>query len=309
MFTDFRESDRFILKTRTVKRLFRLLSLISFFAPLRDLAVADMLCVAKLSRGEDVVSAMIQDFEDSTARTAGITGEGKRPILVVIHDFAPVFLRELNEIVERLSPLIGRQMSVAVVPCWRGTSQGNSSNAYQKLLNSVEERLLHGWTHQSRFPYHPISLLTGQADEMRGLDRQTIIKRIDAGQAAFTELTKQPAFGFVPPAWQLPIRSVEITSLQFVVRYRAIESCRSPDRVLPLATWSWDWGRLGWLSRGGEFLGTIQQLCNPAAIPCIVIHPIDVRRGYLRRAEQLIQAFLERGFIPTTAMQLMSTEV
>ena len=227
-------------------------------------------------------------------------------MLVVIHDFSPVFLRELNEIVDRLYPLIGRKMSAAVVPSWRGSSQGNSSHGYRRLLNIVEERLLHGWTHQSHFPYHPISLLTGRADEMRGLDCQTIIQRIDAGQAVFTELTNQPALGFVPPAWQLPIRSVDLTSLQFVMRFGAIESCQNPGRVLRLATWSWDWGRLRWLSRGGALLGNVQQLVNPAAIPCIVIHPADVRRGYLRRAVQLIQTLQERGYVPTTATQLMS---
>ena len=227
-------------------------------------------------------------------------------MLIAIHDFSPVFLRELNEIVERLYPLVGRQVSAAVVPCWHGSSQGNSSDEYRSLLNVVAERLLHGWTHQSRFPYHPISLLTGDADEMRGLDRQAIIKRIEAGQAAFTELTNQPAMGFVPPAWQLPIRSTDLASLRFVVRYGAIESCQAPGRKHRLATWSWDWGCLGWLSRGGEIFGKIQSLYCPAAIPCVVIHPIDLRRGYLPHAEQRIRKLLDRGYVPTTATQLMS---
>ena len=242
----------------------------------------------------------------STDRTINISGQGILPMLVAIHDFSPVFLRELNEIIERLYPLIRRQVSAAVVPCWHGSTKGNSSNDYRSLLDLVEERLLHGWTHQSQFPYHPISLLTGRADEMRGLDRQTIVQRIEAGQAAFTELTNQPALGFVPPAWQLPICSTDLASLRFVVRYGTIESCHKPGRVLRLATWSWDWGRLGWLSRGGEILGQIQSLCHPAAVPCVVIHPIDLRRGYLPQAEQLIRQFLDRGYVPTTATQLMS---
>ena len=236
----------------------------------------------------------------------GISGGGSRPMLIAIHDFSPVFLRELSEIVERLYPLVGRQVSAAVVPCWHGLSQGNSSNEYRRLLNVVEERLLHGWTHQSRFSYHPISLLTRQADEMRGLDRQSILQRIERGQAVFTDLTNQPASGFVPPAWQMPIRSTDLSLLRFVVRYGAIESCQDERRVRRLATWSWDWGRLGWLSRGGEILGKVQCLRHPTAIPCVVIHPIDLRRGYLPRAEQLIRKLLDCGYVPKTAAQLMS---
>jgi len=227
-------------------------------------------------------------------------------MLIAIHDFAPVFLRELNEIIERLYPLIGRHLSAAVVPCWRGSSEGNATDEYRSLLDAVEERLLHGWTHQSQFPYHPISLLTGEADEMRGLDCQTILQRIEAGQAAFTELTNQPALGFVPPAWQLPIGSMDLVSLRFVVRFGTIESCQKPACVRRLATWSWDWGRLRWLSRGGEILGQTQKLCHPSAIPCVVIHPVDLRRGYLSHAEQLIRKLLDRGYVPTTATQLMS---
>ena len=248
----------------------------------------------------------MQYSELSTDRSIEISAEVSRLMLVVIHDFTPVFLRELSEIVERLYPLIGRQMSAAVVPCWHGSSQGNSSDGYRKLLNAVEERLLHGWTHQSRCSYHPISLLTDRADEMRGLDRQTIIHRIEAGQAAFTELTNQPALGFVPPAWQLPMKSMELASLQFVMRFGAIESCQNPGRVRRLATWSWDWGRLGWLSQGGELLGSIQSLREPDAIPCVVVHPVDLRRGYLYREERLIQKLLNCGYVPTTATRLMS---
>ena len=246
-------------------------------------------------------------YVDATAEsTSDISGERKRPMMVVIHDFAPVFIRELNEIVETLDPLIGRRMSAAVVSCWHGSSRGNSSIEYQRLLNAVDERLLHGWTHQSNSLYHPISLLTGRADEMRGLDRQTIIQRIEAGQAMFTELTEQPALGFVPPAWQLPILSADLATMQFVIRFGAIESCQNPTRIRRLATWSWDWGNLKWLSRGGEILGKIQSLCRPAAIPCVVIHPVDVRRGYLQHAKRLIRNLQERGYGPTTATRLMS---
>ena len=232
--------------------------------------------------------------------------DGSRPMLVVIHDFSPVFLRELNTIVETLLPIVGRQMSAAVVPRWQGSSGGRADESYRELLGTVQERLLHGWTHQSRHPFRPISLLTGRADEFRGLDSSTIHERIRSAQIEFTELTGEQAQGLLPPAWQLPIRSTDLASLRFVMRFRGIECCRNPNRVRSLVTWSWDWGRLGWLARGGELIGSMLSWRDPTAVPCIAIHPADVRRGCLSHAVRRIRHLIDLGYEPTTATQLMS---
>ena len=268
----------------------------------------NMLCIAKL---RCVWGAILSETRFSSLPIGGKSlpaSADSRPMLVVIHDFAPVFLRELNVIVETLHPIVGWQMSAAVVPRWHGSWCGNTDEGYRELLGAVQERLLHGWTHQSRFSFHPISLLTGQADELRGLRSTVIIRRIHEAQAEFTELTKKPAEGFLPPAWQLPIRSTELSSFRFVMRYRSLECCHDPNRARSLATWSWDWGRFGWLSWGGELLGTLQLLSNSKAIPCIAIHPMDVRRGCLPRAARLIRRLMEGGCVPTTATRLMSEE-
>ena len=229
-----------------------------------------------------------------------------RPLLVVIHDFSPVFVRELSTIVETLLPIVGQQLSVAVVPCWQGCSSGNRDEGYRELLGLARERLLHGWTHQSRDSLRPISVLTGRADEFRGLDAATILQRIEAAQTEFTELTGEVAQGLLPPAWQLPIRSTELESLRFVMRFRGLECCHDPNRVLPLVTWSWDWGRWGWLSRGGELVGSLLSWRDPTAIPCIAIHPADVRRGCLPHAVRVIHQLIDSGHAPTTATELMS---
>lgn len=229
-----------------------------------------------------------------------------RPMLVVVHDCAPVFVRELNTIVETLLPIVGHQLSVAVVPCWQGCSSGNRGEGYRELLGLARERLLHGWTHQSRDSWRPVSLLTGRAGEFRGLDAATIHQRIKAAQAEFTELTGEVAQGLLPPAWQLPIRSTELPSLRFVMRFRRLECCYDANRVLPLVTWSWDWGRLGWLSRGGELIGSLLSWRDPTAIPCIAIHPADVSRGCLPHAVRVIRQLIDSGHEPTTATELMS---
>ncbi len=288
---------------------------------------------------------------------------GSRPMLVVVHDCAPVFVRELSTIVTALLPVVGQHISVAVVPCWRGCSSGNGDAGYRELLGLARERLLHGWTHQSRDSWRPVSLLTGRADEFRGLDATTIRERIRFAQAEFTELTGEAAQGLLPPAWQLPIRSTELgtgsrllsdfracslpsagrvreggrvanrlddpppspalpaegreesgklfrteslTPLRFVMRFRRLECCRDPQRVLPLVTWSWDWGRLGWLARGGELFGSLLSHRDPSAIPCVALHPADVRRGCVPHAVRIIRQLIDSGHEPTTATELMS---
>ena len=237
--------------------------------------------------------------------TTAVTTAVSRPMLIVIHDFAPMFTRELNSIVETLFSVVGHKMSAAVVPRWHGSTSGKADRVYLDLLSTVEERLLHGWMHQSRHRYAPVSLMTDRADEFRGVSDSTILKQITLAQIEFAELTGEPACGFLPPAWQLPIPSTKLRSFQFVMRFRALESCQTAAKVRSLATWSWDWGRLGYLAYGGEVLGGLLSWCDSTAIPAIAIHPADVRRGYFPRAVRLIRRLVEIGYEPTTASQVM----
>ena len=66
---------------------------------------------------------------------------------------------------------------------------------------------------------------------------------------------------------------------------------------LRLATWSWDCGVIGLAGYAGEILGTALYL-RKNAIPCIVLHPNDVPRGFLPRILSRIRNFLDSGFNP-----------
>lgn len=226
-------------------------------------------------------------------------------MLVVVHDFSSVFLSELTHITHELEPLVGQQMSAAIVPRWHGNSLCTSDATYRDLLKRFSEHLLHGWTHQSAGRLRPLSLLTGAADEFWGLDEATILERIEFAQSDFRELTGRIAVGFLPPAWQLPIRACRLRSLGFVMRFSCLESCRDPGGIQPLSTSSWDWGRLGWLGYGGEWMGELARRTNRAATPCIAIHPIDVSRGYFARALRMIEALSRHGYRAVTPSELM----
>lgn len=227
-------------------------------------------------------------------------------MLVVVHDFSSVFLAELNEIVNRLTPLVGRQISAAIVPRWHGGAACFKNDGYRKLLMRCSEHLLHGWTHQSAGRFSPISLLTDSAAEFRALSASAILKRIESAQADFQELTGHRAEGLLAPAWQLPIAAARLSMLKFVLRFDRLELCGSGRAALPLATWSWDWGRVGWLAYGGEWLGHVLSRVRRVAIPCIAIHPIDVRRGYLARALSLISNLIQMGYRALTASEILS---
>jgi hypothetical protein len=226
-------------------------------------------------------------------------------MLVVVHDFSSVFLPELRHIAETLEPIVGQQMSAAIVPRWHGTHAGTSMATYRDLLMRFSEQLLHGWTHQSTGRMRPLSLLTGASDEFWGLDEAAILERLEFAQADFRELTGKNAEGLLPPAWQLPISASRLSSLKFVMRFRCLEPCRDHGRAQPLATSSWDWGRLGWLGYPGELTGHIRRRTSRVAIPCIAIHPIDIRRGYFARAVRLIEALARSGYRAVTASELL----
>lgn len=229
----------------------------------------------------------------------------KPPMLVVLHDVASVFLPELNYIVEKLEPLVGMRMSAAIVPRWRGQSDCYHNVPYRNLIARFSERLLHGWTHQSGGRLRPISLMTDASDEFWGLDEATIRTRIERSQGDFRELTGSDADGFLPPAWQLPIPAARLSSVKFVMRFRRLELCREAGTAFPLATSSWDWGRIGWLGYGGELIGSVLRRYSIGAIPCVAIHPVDVRRGHFERAVKLITFLSENGHSAATASELM----
>lgn len=237
--------------------------------------------------------------------TSTVTRDSNAPaMLVVVHDVSSIFLNELEHIADRLDPLLGSRMSAAIVPSWHGTHACRSNTAYRALLSRFSEHLLHGWTHLSAQPLRPLSLLTGSADELRGLDELAILHRVARGQDEFRELMGREAEGFLPPAWQLPIRASRLSRLKFVLRFGRLEPCGAQGTPQALATFSWDWGRLGWLGYAGECLGHLQR-CGRQAVPCVAIHPVDVRRGFFERAVRLIETLVHSGHRPVSAAELV----
>jgi peptidoglycan/xylan/chitin deacetylase (PgdA/CDA1 family) len=218
---------------------------------------------------------------------------------VVVHDVAPTFLPQLARIAEALAPRVGRQLAGAVVPCWHGRPiEGPGGGFGRFVAGAFGEVLQHGYTHRQDRP-GVLSLFTGRSDELVGLPREEVQRRLGLGRKLLRRALGVSPLGFVPPAWQVGrTTAAELGGygFRYLATFGAIRVAGGP--TIPLATWSWDWGVLGPLGRVGQRFGDAHSRLRPAALPCVVVHPADVDRGYLPRVLQVVDRLLCRDRTP-----------
>ena len=218
---------------------------------------------------------------------------------VVVHDVAPAFLPQLARIAEALAPRVGRQLSGAVVPCWHGRPIMGPGGGFERFVaGSFGEVLQHGYTHRQDRP-GVLSLFTGRSDELVGLPREEVRRRLGLGRELLRRALGVAPAGFVPPAWQVGRATAEELAgygFRYLATFGALRAAGGP--TIPLATWSWDWGVLGPLGRVGQRFGDVYSRLRPATLPCVVVHPADVDRGYLPRVLEVVDRLLGRGRTP-----------
>jgi hypothetical protein len=229
-----------------------------------------------------------------------------RPFLVCIHDAAPAYARETRVMIRDLAPLLGRRLSFGVVPNWHGEWPLAAHLDYCRLVReSSEELLLHGYFHQRQRGCGPTTLLVGGGDEMNGLDPEETRRTLESGQHVFTEVFGEPARGFLAPAWQLGhvrLENADHLGLDHVLGFFSLEA-RS-GRKVPLATWTWDCSRWGWLGHLGHGIGWLLQSLD-RGVPTLAIHPNDLKRGFWPKILWLIQHLLEMGYEPSAPAGLL----
>ncbi|NOK63703.1 MAG: DUF2334 domain-containing protein [Chloroflexi bacterium AL-W] len=219
---------------------------------------------------------------------------------VVVHDVAAPLLHSIQYMLHTLQPFVGNTINAAVVPCWHGNSTHHVTAMLVHLVNAYcGDVLLHGFTHLSVQTYHPLTWLTECANEFSGLDHVTAADRLGQGQQWMYEWFGKPARGFVPPAWQFGSLTPPILrayGFHYWMGYTCLEF-RERTRY-PLATWSWDAGRIAVLGLVGDLVGHVHYRLSQRRLPCIVFHPNDVVRGYFARGLQLIERLLLAGYQP-----------
>ena len=208
--------------------------------------------------------------------------------------------------VRDLAPLLGRRLSFAVVPNWYGEWPLAVHPDYCRLLQeSSEELLLHGYSHQRQRGWGWATWLAERSDEMNGLDPEETRRMLGRGQQVFTESFGQPARGFLAPAWQrghLRRTTGKLPGVEHLLGFFSLES--SSGRRVPLATWTWDCGRWGWLGHLGHGVGRLLQSFE-RGVPALAIHPRDLERGFWPRVLHLIHDLLDNGYQPGTPAGLL----
>lgn len=225
---------------------------------------------------------------------------------VCIHDATPAYARETRVMLQDLAPLLGHRLSFGVVPNWYGEWPLTAHPEYCRLIQEAsEELLLHGYFHHRQRGRGPITLLTGSCDEMNGLDLDETRRTIERGQRVFTDVFGEPARGFLAPAWQLGrvrLASTSSLGLDHVLGFFSLQS--AAGREVPLATWSWDCGRWGWLGHLGHGVGWLSQSLD-RGVPTLAIHPRDLERGFWPAIVRLTQELIDTGYEPTTVAGLL----
>ena len=226
--------------------------------------------------------------------------------LVSIHDATPAYARETRAMIGDLAPFLGRRFSFAVVPNWHGEWPLAAHPDYCRLLrDACEEILLHGYVHQRQHGWGPATWLAESSDEMNGLGRDEARLALERGQRVFTEVFGEPARGFLAPAWQcghVRLGDVDALGLDLVLGFFSLES--RDGRTVPLATWTWDCGRWGWLGHLGHGIGWLSQSLN-RGVPTLAIHPRDLDRGFWPKIVRLTQELIDAGYEPSTAAGLL----
>ena len=208
--------------------------------------------------------------------------------------------------VRDLTPLIGRHLSVGVVPDWHGRWPLTAHLDFcQALRQTSDELLLHGYFHRRQRGHGPVTVLAERSDEMNGLDASATLLMLQRGQRVMTDVFGAPARGFLAPAWQrghLRLPSASHLGLNHVLGFFSLTSCTG-ERI-PLATSTWDCGRWSWLGHVGHGVGALLRVLS-GRVPVLAIHPRDLARGYWPRIIRLTQGLIDRGYEPATLARLL----
>jgi peptidoglycan/xylan/chitin deacetylase (PgdA/CDA1 family) len=232
-----------------------------------------------------------------------------RRFVVCIHDATPAYARETRAMIHHLAPILGRRLSFAVVPDWYGEWPLTAHRDYCRLVQeSAEELLLHGYFHQRLRGRGPATLIAERADEMNGLDTEETRRTLERGQRVFIEVFGEPARGFLAPAWQrghVRAGNVSALGLDHVLGFFSLESLTG--RKVPLATWTWDCGRWGWLGYVGHGIGWMSQSLD-RGVPTLAIHPRDLERGFWPAIARLTEELIDTGYEPSTVAGLLEAD-
>lgn len=225
--------------------------------------------------------------------------------LVCVHDMTPAFATEIEAILAGLRGRVGGAVHLGVVPNWHGRAPLAHSPAFLELLRqSGGELVLHGYAHRGADDGGWAAWVSGGADEFSRLAPAEAIARIRRGCREIAAVLRPPR-GFIVPAWQTgPVLQDWLTTngLAYRIGYASLRFSTGMRRRL--TTWNWDYSTREALNRLACWANRAHRWLDAAGMPCLALHPADVRRGLLDESLRAIDALLAAGHRPTLASRL-----
>ncbi len=219
---------------------------------------------------------------------------------VMLHDVAPIYAEHVATFTKSLAPMVGNMMAAAVVPCWAGVPLCEKDRPFLDRVQAEYANIqLHGYEHFRPGRRGFTSQLADGKDEMRGLSPAETDRRLAAGQELLERWMGRPATGFIAPTYRIgyatPDRLAEF-GMHYTVGYRHVVT--SSGHRLRLSSWIWDVSPIRLLCRAGYRFGEFQARFRRNALPCVVLHPLDLERGFLPQIEQTVKKLLQAGRQP-----------
>ena len=226
--------------------------------------------------------------------------DASRSFCVMLHDVAPIYASHVATFTRTMSPLIGNAMSAAVVPCWGGVPLAEEDRPFlDRVRKEYANIMLHGYEHFRPRGGGLASAIADGKDEMNGLDAAETDRRLEAGQKILSRWFGQPACGFIAPTYNIGLATPDRLSrfgIHYTVGYGNVVT--STGARLPISSWVWDVSPIRLLCRAGYRLGEIQYRFRKNALPCVVLHPLDLERGFLPQIERTVKKLLDAGRQP-----------
>ena len=130
-----------------------------------------------------------------------------RRLLASIHDVAPRFEREVEQLAEMLDSRLGAaRFAMLVVPDhWSASPLAGNTGFAARLRNWADagvEMFLHGFTHRDDAPASfKARHLTASEGEFLALSQAEAGRRLHDGRAIVEDAIGRPVAGFIAPAW------------------------------------------------------------------------------------------------------------
>jgi predicted deacetylase len=145
---------------------------------------------------------------ESVPQTAAVG----RKLIASIHDVGPRFEREIDQLVEIMTRLLGGStLGMLVVPNhWAQAPIAGNAQFQGRLrawADAGSEIFVHGWFHLDE-SNHPPGLarikarhMTAGEGEFLGLERAEALRRMKDGRALIEDIIGRQVAGFIAPAW------------------------------------------------------------------------------------------------------------